>query len=59
MHWYGIDGNYNCMVMDMLGASLEDMFTYCRRKFTVKTAVMVGFQMIQRIEYLHIQNFIH
>jgi len=46
IHWYGVDGNYNCMVMDMLGPSIEDMFNYCRRKFTVKTSVMVGFQMI-------------
>jgi len=42
VHWNGIDGNYNCMVMDLLGQSLEDLFQYCRRKFTVKTSIMVG-----------------
>jgi len=46
IHWYGVDGNYNCMVMDLLGPSIEDMFDFCHRKFTVKTAVMIGFQMV-------------
>jgi len=45
--------------MDLLGQSLENLFTYCRRKFTIKTAVMVGIQMIERLEFLHKNNFIH
>jgi len=26
VHWHGVDGNYNCMVMDLLGQSIEDLF---------------------------------
>lgn len=59
IHWYGVDGDYIVMVMDLLGPSLEDLFTYCGRKFRLKTALMLADQMIQRIEYVHSKNFIH
>ena len=36
IHWFGVEGDYNAMVMDFLGPSLEDLFNYCKRKFTIK-----------------------
>lgn len=59
MHWFGVEGDYNCMVMDLLGPSLEDLFTFCKRKFSLKTVLMIGDQMIQRVEYLHNNHFLH
>ena len=46
IHWFGVEGDYNAMVMDLLGASLEDLFNYCKRKFTVKTTLMIADQML-------------
>ena len=46
IHWFGVEGDYNAMVMDLLGPSLEDLFNYCKRKFTVKTTMMLADQMI-------------
>ncbi|XP_056665702.1 casein kinase I-like [Monodelphis domestica] len=59
IRWFGQEKNYNALVMDLLGPSLEDLFNYCSRKFTLKTVLMLADQMITRIEYMHSKNFIH
>ena len=45
--------------MDLLGPSLEDLFNYCSRKFSLHTVLMLADQMIQRIEYMHTRGFLH
>ncbi|XP_023243204.1 casein kinase I-like [Centruroides sculpturatus] len=57
--WYGQERNYNALVMDLVGTSLENLFTLCSRHFTMKTVLMLADQMIERIEYVHNKNFIH
>jgi len=59
LHWYGVEGDYNAMVIDLLGPSLEDLFRFSNRKFSLKTVLMLADQMINRVEYLHAKNFIH
>uniref|UniRef100_A0A8C6QEM1 non-specific serine/threonine protein kinase n=1 Tax=Nannospalax galili TaxID=1026970 RepID=A0A8C6QEM1_NANGA len=57
--WYGQEKDYNVLVIDLLGPSLEDLFNFCSRRFTMKTILMLADQMIRRIEYVHTKNFIH
>ena len=59
VRWYGVEAEYNSMVIDLLGPSLEDLFNYCNRKFSLKTVLLLADQMISRIEYIHSKNFIH
>jgi len=47
------------MVMDLCGKSLEDLFNQTGKKFDLKTTLMVGYQMIERIEFIHNKTFIH
>lgn len=46
MRWYGVEGEYNVMVIDLLGPSLEDLFNFCSRKFSVKSVIMLADQMV-------------
>ena len=57
--YYGVEGSFNVMVMELLGPSLEDLFGYCFNRFSLKTVCMLAQDMISRLEYLHSKNYIH
>ena len=57
--YFGKEGNYNVMVMDLLGPSLEDLFNYCNRRFSLKTVCMLAREMILRLQYFHSRHFLH
>lgn len=59
IHWYGIEGDYSILIMDFLGTTLESLFNTCQRKFSLKTTLMIGIQMLDIIEFIHKQSYIH
>jgi hypothetical protein len=46
VRWFGVEGEYNVLVMDLLGPSLEDLFSFCSRKLSLKTVLMLADQMV-------------
>ena len=46
VYYYGSEGDFNIMVIDLLGPSLEDLLQYCRKKFSLKTSLMLIIQMV-------------
>ncbi|XP_004241866.1 casein kinase 1-like protein 2 [Solanum lycopersicum] len=59
LKWFGVEGDYNVLVMDLLGPSLEDLFNFCNRKMSLKTVLMLADQMINRVEFVHAKSFLH
>ena len=56
---FGCNNDYNILIMELLGHSLENLFQSQNRKLSLKTTCMLGIQMIDRIEYIHSRKFIH
>lgn len=46
-------------IMDKLGDSLEQLFTSCGRKFSIRCVCAIAIQILSRIEELHKHNYLH
>jgi len=55
---YGITSSYNVLVMQLLGKSLENLLLE-RKKFSLKTVCMLGYQIINILEFIHEKHIVH
>ena len=57
---FGYSGDYNVLVMELMGKSLEDIFENLPiKKMTVNCVGKLGLQMIEILEYIHDKHIIH
>jgi casein kinase 1 delta/casein kinase I family protein HRR25 len=59
VRWFGQECDFYVLVHDLLGPSLEDLFNYCGRRFSLKTILLIADQAISRIESIHSKGFLH
>jgi serine/threonine protein kinase len=59
MIYYGQEKRYYVLIMDLLGPSLEDLFIFCNRSFTLYTACMVIDQAVNRTKQMHDRSLLH
>ena len=50
---------HNYLIMELLGKSIEKLFSENEKCFTYKTIFQIGYQMIERIQYVHYKGYIH
>ncbi|SCV00704.1 LANO_0F08196g1_1 [Lachancea nothofagi CBS 11611] len=58
-YYFGQEGMHNVLVIDLLGPSLEDLFEWCGRRFSVKTTCLLAKQMIRRVQSIHERDLIY
>jgi hypothetical protein len=50
VRWFGTECDYNVVVIDLLGPSLEDLFDFYNRKFSLKTVLLLADQLIRELQ---------
>ena len=58
VYWYGNEGLYYVLVLELLGPSLVDLLNYCDRRFSLKSILLIADQAISRMERIH-RRFLH
>jgi len=59
VYYIGTEGDYNVLVMELLGPNLEQLRNYCDGKLSLQTALMLTDQMISRLENVHNNFYVH
>lgn len=59
IYWSGQQDDYNVLVIQMLGPSLENLFHLCGRRFSLKTTLILAQELIKKIQYIHSRKIIH
>ena len=57
---FGYSGDYNVLIMELMGKSLEDLFENSpNKKMSIRCVCNLGYQMIEIMEFIHNKHIIH
>ena len=56
--WAGIQGNYNILVMNLLGPSLKQLMEKCGGKFSLATTLKVSTQILLTLKDIHSKGIV-
>lgn len=58
IHDFAPHNEFNALIMDKLGKNIETKFEESNMNFPLKTILMIGIQMIERIQLLHSRKIV-
>ncbi|KAI8360022.1 putative casein kinase I, partial [Mortierella sp. GBAus27b] len=58
IHWFGKEGQYNAIVMDLLGPNLKQVRRE-NEKLPLSFVIELGVQVITQLEYIHKKGFVY
>ena len=50
LYFFGIEGEYTIIILELLGPSLEELLSICGQKFSLPTTLAIGEQMVQLLD---------
>lgn len=50
--YFGIEGDYNVLVIELLGPNLEELFTFCGSKLKLMTTLIIAEQTVKPSTFL-------
>ena len=59
LRYFGTDNDYSYLVMDLVGPTLESLYNFCSRHFSLKTVLQIMDQLVTRVEHVHSLDLIH
>jgi hypothetical protein len=45
-YYYGVEGDFYCLVMELVGPSLEVLLGFCGNRFSLRSVLIIGNQMV-------------
>ena len=48
-HWFGTEAGFDALVIERLGANLNDLFVQCHFQFSLKTGLLLASQLVSDI----------
>ena len=57
---YGTMENYNYLIMELMGRSLQDIFeSFSKKKMSVRCVCNIGYQIIEILEFIHNKHIVY